>query len=913
MRWVLFGPMNTRLRSAFLLLVIAFASAPALAADAAETLTGVVRDAAGAVVAGADVEVLTASQTSVASAKTDAQGRFSISTLLPGPYMVVVRKASLPEARVAVTILAGKQATADVTLDVVTMRDDVTVTASKDVPEIAGRTGQPVNVITATEIADRAKTGVAQAVDHEVGVALQRTSSTMSGVFVRGLTGNKVNVFVDGVRYSNGAQRGGVNTFLNLIDPAGLESIEILRGPSSDQYGSDALGGSVQFLSKAPALSSAARGSLNLSGGTGHKNGGGSLFLSGGGARVAVAGSLSGRGVGQLRPGGGFDSHAAVTRFLGIKSDRLMGERLPNTGFSQWGGQLRATFAPGQNTRFVTSYTQSRQDGGDRYDQLLGGDGNLISELNDMKLDIFTARMEQIGAGPFQFVSLTYGLNSQREERVNQGGQGSATATIGHEPERTTSHSIALNALRQASQRFSFSLGGDMQFEKISSGGAFNVNAVTLVETARRPRVPDGARFNQGGVYATGTFDASARFRLLGSVRYGHASYEASALDAKIVGGVPLWPNDSISFDGVGFRAAAILTPNDNWTMSALVSRGFRAPHMTDLGTLGLTGSGFEVAAADLRAANFNGTIGTTADGAAVSKGEAVADLVPETSLNYEATIAFRNSRFRSDVTVFVNNVRDNIQKVALILPAGAVGKSLGGTPITSQNASGAVFVASTTVPVLVRANFDNARIWGIEHSMAANFGLGLTARTAFTYLRAEDTDTHLPPNIEGGTPAPTFFGMLRWTHSSGKFYVEPYVDAAWEQTHLSSLDLGDRRTGAGRTTTSIRNFFNNGARNRGWIGNGADGVANTTDDILILTGETVAQVTTRVLGSATSSSLFTAIPGYVAYGLRGGISAGQHELVIDFENIGDKNYRGLSWGMDAPGRGVSFRYGLKF
>ena len=55
----------------------------------------------------------------------------------------------------------------------------------------------------------------------------------MAGIFVRGLTGNKVNVFVDGVRYSNGAQRGGVNTFLDLIDPSVLEGIEVLRGPNS--------------------------------------------------------------------------------------------------------------------------------------------------------------------------------------------------------------------------------------------------------------------------------------------------------------------------------------------------------------------------------------------------------------------------------------------------------------------------------------------------------------------------------------------------------------------------------------------------------------------------------------------------------------------------------------------------------
>ncbi len=77
---------------------------------------------------------------------------------------------------------------------------------------------------------------------------LQRTSPTMAGIFVRGLTGNKVNVFVDGVRYSTSAARGGVNTFLDLIEPTSLEGVEVLRGPNSAQYGSDALGGSVQFL-----------------------------------------------------------------------------------------------------------------------------------------------------------------------------------------------------------------------------------------------------------------------------------------------------------------------------------------------------------------------------------------------------------------------------------------------------------------------------------------------------------------------------------------------------------------------------------------------------------------------------------------------------------------------------------------
>ena len=165
---------------------------------------------------------------------------------------------------------------------------------------------------------------------------------------------------------------------------------------------------------------------------------------------------------------------------------------------------------------------------------------------------------------------------------------------------------------------------------------------------------------------------------------------------------------------------------------------------MTDLGTLGLTGSGFEVAAPDV--AGLGGFVGTTADAAAVSTGDPVTQVGPETSLQYEGSVRYRRPRFRTELSLFVNNVYDNIQKQALILPQGAVGTTLGGTPITSQNANGAVFVAATTVPVLVRANFDNARIWGIEHSAEARVADTVTVATAFTYLRAKDTGTGSVP-----------------------------------------------------------------------------------------------------------------------------------------------------------------------
>ena len=93
--------------------------------------------------------------------------------------------------------------------------------------------------------------------------------------------------------------------------------------------------------------------------------------------------------------------------------------------------------------------------------------------------------------------------------------------------------------------------------------------------------------------------------------------------DAPIVNNRPLWPDDSLSTNSVTFRLGAVVAPtSDAAARHGSVSSGYRAPHMTDLGTLGLTGSGFEVAAPDV--AGLNAFVGTTADATAKSTGDPV-------------------------------------------------------------------------------------------------------------------------------------------------------------------------------------------------------------------------------------------------------------------------------------------------
>ncbi len=133
---------------------------------------------------------------------------------------------------------------------------------------------------------------------------------------------------------------------------------------------------------------------------------------------------------------------------------------------------------------------------------------------------------------------------------------------------------------------------------------------------------------------------------------------------------------------------------------------------------------------------------------------------------------------------------------------------------------------------------------------------------------------------------------------------MEAYSTLADRQDRLSSLALSDRRTGAARSRSNIANFFNNGARVRGLTANG----------VLLSTGETLSQVQNRVLGPLSSAPMFTAIPGYVIHGVRGGRQLSERSsLFVDFGNILDKSHRGVSWGIDGAGRSVTVRYRYQF
>lgn len=888
------------------------------------SISGTVKDQTNAIVTGANVSLLNAQKFVLRTTNTDANGNYRFENIPSGSYLVQVSQAGFSSQNKAIQISATI-VSLDFELQLNSPNATVTVTAETNSTNDKINIPAEINVISEDSILQRSKGVLAQVANEEIGVSLQRTSPTIGAILVRGLT--EVGVYVDGVRFTNSTQRGGINTFFNLNEPTGLQSVEIQRSPNTAQYGSDGLGGNAQLISRQPIYGTDKpiwSGESNSFYNSADNSFGSNFLASYGTQKVGVLGNINARRINTLRPGGGIDSHSAITRFLGLPSNITGSERLTDTAFTQYGATFQINFAPTDDQQISFRYQRSQQDGGKRYDQLLGGDGNLIAELKNLMLDFGYLRYYKQGVGFFDNLSATVSYNSQREERINQGGNGNPTATITNDKERTTTWGASFFLDKQFA-RNNFLFGGDFYRDNVAAP-SFQVdpslnNRVTLV----RPRVPNGSKYDLFGLYVQNAFEAIPnRLRLSGALRYNVGIYKARATDAPIVNGQPLFPDDSARFGDFSGRIGAVVTIFDGLNAAFNFSRGFRAPNITSLSSLGLVGVGFQVSTSSV--ANRNAFIGTTADATAVSTGVAVAPLKSEISNNYEVSLRYRHKKFEANLTGFLIDYKDAIVRQTLILPQGAVGTSLGGNVITSQNANGAVFVALSTTPVLVQTNLNSSRLNGIEFSADYRISNEWTVGGSVSTLYAEDRVTKLPPNLGGGGVPPTLgFLRVRYQPTNKPFWIEFSGNFAAEQDRLSSLDLADRRTGGARSRAQIQNFFRRGACIRG-ITTRVNGQCNVAGGILTATSETLAQVQNRVLpiGSTingvlvvdnnTAVPLFTSIPGYALFNLRGGYRFNEkHQINLDFENIGDKSNRLPGWGIDGAGRSLRVAYKFRF
>lgn len=127
------------------------------------------------------------------------------------------------------------------------------VTASR-YQESAFHSTRSVDVVERKRMNERSVSTTPEAVQETTGIYVQRTNGAGGSPIVRGLLGQHVLLLIDGVRLNTAITRFGPNQLLNTVDPFSLQRIEVLRGPGSVVYGSDALGGVINLIPRTPTF-----------------------------------------------------------------------------------------------------------------------------------------------------------------------------------------------------------------------------------------------------------------------------------------------------------------------------------------------------------------------------------------------------------------------------------------------------------------------------------------------------------------------------------------------------------------------------------------------------------------------------------------------------------------------------------
>lgn len=123
----------------------------------------------------------------------------------------------------------------------------------------ASRVSEPVNTVAASteqlsakELNEAQVRTLPEALDMTTGVMVQKTSYGQGSPYIRGFTGFRTLLLVDGIRLNSPVFRDGANQYWNTVDSFSLDSVELLKGSSSALYGSDAVGGTVQAFTRMP-------------------------------------------------------------------------------------------------------------------------------------------------------------------------------------------------------------------------------------------------------------------------------------------------------------------------------------------------------------------------------------------------------------------------------------------------------------------------------------------------------------------------------------------------------------------------------------------------------------------------------------------------------------------------------------
>ena len=647
--------------------------------------------------------------------------------------------------------LLGLSAVAVAQQDTTLVRDTVflhELVVSGTRAEQAHRIDEPLAVsVTTPSLAQRGASTVAAHLLRDVtGVHVQQTSAGQGAVILRGMVGNQVLMLVNGVPMNNGTYRDGPGQYLATVDPETIERIEVVRGPASVLYGSDAQGGVVNIITRSHpqdgTLSTRLAGSLSTADASYRLRA--SAGAQGEHWSVTAGGTVV--TAGDLRPG-----------------DDL-GSQVP-TGFTAEGLDVAGHVWLGSSHTLSAAAQHFMMHDVPRYDRYfdfrapaLGPDVEHVFAPQGRQL----AYLRHVFAGPSAALAkleTTFSLATQREgrHRTKRLGSGVPDSVTTHWRDDVFTPGISVigsSALTVAARSIDVTWGAEWYHDALNSSGYeenLRTGAQTPLElpvegggTVRVGNFPDGASADRIGVFLAA---AAPLTRFLDLSVGGRWSHFRNRADVGIEFGGQVENTNSELTGQIGLVAA----PARRWRVAGRVAQGFRAPNLYDLTRTGPVPGGVQLPNLDAR---------------------------PERSLSGELSVRYTSRAAAFDVTAYYTRVSDFIDRVP--------GEFAGDTLFDGER-------------VYQGRNIGTAHLRGVEAEAAAVLGpVRLETGVAYTYgtqipaSGIEEPTSKIPPL--GG------FATVRWTTPARPLIVAYVFRWALRQDRLGTRDLGDPRIEPGGT-----------------------------------------------------------------------------------------------------------------
>ena len=184
------------------------------------------------------------------STVTEHEGVYEFEGVPPGTYHLIGHLDSLfTEVHITVTIEPGETTEANIVLELLPRRYEVTVTGHEE-HETVFEAFQSIESLGPYDLAESANVSVGELLDHKVGTGIAKRGfgPGASRPIIRGFDGDRILILEDGIRTGSLASQSGDHG--ELINPAQLERMEIVKGPATLLYSGSAMGGTVNAISR---------------------------------------------------------------------------------------------------------------------------------------------------------------------------------------------------------------------------------------------------------------------------------------------------------------------------------------------------------------------------------------------------------------------------------------------------------------------------------------------------------------------------------------------------------------------------------------------------------------------------------------------------------------------------------------